>query len=195
VSALRVALAFAACAGCGSTAPSVVVTLGTDLDPCRLPTLRLRCAYDWDGLRARETPSCDQVLYRGASLAEVRLPASFGLLGDRSGRALTLVVDDGAAVPALRRVARLTPPSDGEAWLTIVLRGLCLDAVDRSAESPCPAGSARCTRSQSCEQRGLTCGDDGACRPLDVTAAELATPADPTALVAPTRCDAGAPPG
>lgn len=193
----RAALAALACAlgGCGTGVPSVVVTLATDLPVCRLPTVRLRCAYDWDGLAPRETPSCEQVLYRGASQAEVQLPASFGLRGDGSGRALTLVVDDGGASPALRRVARVTlAPGGAEARLTIALRAACLEVGARSAERPCPAGSARCTLSQSCEQRGMTCGDDGACRAVDVGAAELAAPAD-AAVTATGSCDAGTPRG
>ncbi len=196
--AARAALVALACAaaGCGSAAPSAVVTLATDLPACRLPTVRLRCAYDWDGLTARDTSSCEQVLYRGASAAEVRLPASFGLRGDGTGRALTLVVDDGGAAPALRRVARITLPTDGStARVTMVLRAACVAVEARTAERPCPAGSARCTLSQSCEQRGMTCGDEGQCRAADLSAAELAAPTDAGVTEAPGLCDAGAPRG
>ncbi len=165
-------------AACSSPLPSAVVTLGTDLPACRLPAVRLRCAYDWDGTSPRDTSSCEQQLFRGASLAEVRLPASFGLRADGTGRALTLVVDDGSPSPALRRTARMILPSEGTARVTVLLRAACQEPLTASADRPCPAGASRCTLSQSCEQRGLTCGDDATCRPVDLTAAELSSSVD-----------------
>ena len=191
----RAALVALAC-GCASPTPSAVVTLATDLPPCRLPTVRLRCAYDWDGIAPRDTAACEQVLYRGSSLAEVQLPASFGLRGDGSGRTLTLAIDDGAAGPTLRRVARVPFPPDGEpARVTIVLRAACAEPDAATDERPCAPGSARCTLSQSCEQRGMTCGDEGACRAVELRADELAAPADAAVVEAPGLCDAGAPRG
>ncbi|MDO9018643.1 MAG: hypothetical protein Q8S73_12145 [Deltaproteobacteria bacterium] len=192
--ARHAALVALAC-GCASPGPSAVVTLATDLPPCRLPTVRLRCAYEWDGVSPRDTASCEQVLYRGSSLAEVQLPASFGLRGDGSGRPLTLAIDDGAPSPILRRVARVTLPQDGDpARVTIVLRAACAEPGAATAERPCAPGSARCTLSQSCEQRAMTCGDEGACRAVELRADELA--ADPATVVeAPGLCDAGTPRG
>jgi len=186
--------ALALALGCSSPLPAAVVTLSTDLPECRLPTVRLRCAYDWDGISERDTTACEQVLSRGSSLAQVRLPASFGLRADGTGRALTLAVDDGAPAPALRRVARVALP-EGEARLTIVLRAACQEAASATGERPCPGGAARCTLSQSCEHRGLTCGDEGTCRAVDVSAAELAAPADAAVRVVTGLCDAGTPRG
>ena len=172
--ALPVSLAAAAAAGgCSRARTQLVVRIETNLTERDLPNLRMRCAYNWDGSDEFQPQSCDQPWHRGASTAEIMLPASFGLLAEprRVNEPVTIVLDD--TTTALRRVARVRFVPERTLQLTLALRAECRATVAVADGRRCPAGRATCTLSESCEAGGLTCGNDATCRPVDVGPEEL----------------------
>jgi hypothetical protein len=174
-------------AGCKPARTQLLVVLDTDLPECRLPDLRLRCGYDWNGQDERTDLTCLYEFHRGASMAEISLPGSFGVTPDelRPEQPITLVIDDNGA-QALRRIVRVRPVAHETRLLTVMLHSACLETQPASTNHPCPGGRSSCTRSESCEAQGQTCGNGGSCRPLDIDPAELA-PGDDASFDAGTR--------
>lgn len=174
--ALVAAFTLSIVGGCARARTQLVVTINSDLSPQELSDVQMRCAYNWSGLDDQSPQTCDQTWHLGDSLAEIRLPASFGVLADNAhpDDPVTIVVDAiGHTLQrgALRRVARVRFVRERTLRLYLFLAQACLDRVTQG----CPAGRASCTRSEACEAQGLTCGNEGTCRSIDVSPEEIDT--------------------
>jgi hypothetical protein len=171
--------------GCNRARTQLVVRVDSDLSESALPNLRMRCAYSWNGTDPIEALTCDQPWHRGSSSAEITLPASFGVLGDdtRLAEPVTIVIDDTEG--QLRRIARVQFVQGRALELDIFLSGACRASVIAAPSHPCPAGRTTCTQTESCEAAGLTCGNEGTCRSIDVAPAELVAPGEADAAARP----------
>lgn len=165
-------------AACSQRATSVTVILDTNARE-RVQALRIRTARG-------SSVSADAAIAAwgadaGASRrAPVVWPATFALVAARGSMeaagtslvALEVEVDyapvsAGQPVRTARRGARFSFLPRAESVLRLVLNDSCASLVAPPAQ--CRDASAPCTVSRYCEERSLTCGDDGRCVTVDVT--------------------------
>ncbi len=185
---------------CTSKRTQLVVVVDTDTTAATVRSLRMRCAYEWDGIREDIDPgNCEQRWSRGCSQAQLAVPASLGVLpdptrqgGTPSQRRITFVLED-EMNPDHRRIARVAPVTEDTSTVRLNLPALCASVSVASATHPCPATQSSCTNSRSCETLGqlmgqpLTCGDNGMCRSIDLAPPEIVSGAvNPTT----NSCDA-----
>jgi hypothetical protein len=154
----------------------VTATIATDIPLDRLSTLRVRSAIGVDPLSFGTE---DRPLSLGTGAARVLLPQSFGFRPSSTDPAIAVVdnsegADDPTHPPTLRRVARIPMMSGDPGEVLLLLHHGCLANVTPPSGQPaCPGGMTTCTVSQWCEGQGLTCGNDGCCRSIDITAADI----------------------
>ncbi len=194
---LLVAIA-AVSGGCSTVRTEILLAVDTDSPVTAVRNLTLRCDYDWDGVSpAPRSGNCEFLWTRGCAPAQLRLPATIGILADparesaaMAARMITFVLED-ELNPDHRRVLRAAPVRGALAGISIRLMAACGVVGVASTSHPCPATQASCTLSRSCEvlgrQRGqsLTCGDDGTCRSSDVVPSEVVVPPP---MQPPDRC-------
>ncbi len=167
---------FGAIGSCRPPLTQMLLVIDTDIPTCRLADIHLRCGYNWDGAAADSGLTCDYPFHRGSSSAEIQLPGSLGFTANERlpNDPLTLVIDDSnGPIPTLRRTVRVHFVQRQTTRLVVRLANACLARGTTTASHPCPTGLAICTLSQSCEAAGLTCGNDGRCRSVDVLESEL----------------------
>jgi hypothetical protein len=156
--------------------PTVVAVIGTDIPYGTLTRIRVRAARSWNPFDAG---SIDLTYDLGNSSAQVMLPQSIGLEPTMADGAIAVVdnsdsniPDDPNSPPSIRRVVRVAyTPTSGR--VLVFLHHNCLATVRPSGAAQCPGAMPNCTLSQWCEAQGMTCGNDGCCRSIDVTAAEI----------------------
>ena len=168
---------------CTSAPSQLLVWVDTDLSPCALPQVRVRCGYDWDGQQGTPDPQCSQTYTRTGPSPTILVPGSLGFTADpaRVHDSFTIVFDDGSAAPALQRTVRFSFVPQQTAQLTVALASGCLIVAGASNVHPCPPGLTQCTQSQSCASvPGMTCGNDATCRPSAVSSSELLVASLPT---------------
>jgi hypothetical protein len=165
-------------AGCKKPLTHLVVDIDTDVPMGALPELNVQCGYGWDGMSdTGSAPTCDLLVTRGpggAVSARVCLPASFGVRVDprNEGRAFTMVVS--GASGNYRRIMTITPPPEEVRLLRVRVHSACLVDSPETDEHPCDVlSSNHCTLSESCIERGMTCGNTGTCIPRVVPPGSL----------------------
>lgn len=173
---VAVTLAVGLCVSTCGPPPVVLVTIVTDLPTSALPTLRLRSVASLNPIRFGFD---DRLLSLGNLAGQDTLPQSFSLRPSMTAPAIAvldnsdqMVADDPLNPPSLRRVVRLQFVPNGGAALVFIHHG-CLATITPPVGTSCPGSMATCTVSQWCEVRGLTCGNDGCCRSVDLGAADI----------------------
>lgn len=165
-------------AGCKKPRTEVVLDIDTNITERALPDFRVQCAYNWDGEAERDDiPGCSAEYTRGAGgavSAVVCLPGSIGLTIDpaRDSQPFTLVVS--GANNRYRHIMRVTPVAEEFRLLRVRVHSDCLAVSPESAAHPCPASAGNsCTLSESCMDRGMTCGNSGTCVAREVAQSNL----------------------
>jgi hypothetical protein len=154
-----------ASAHCHGGLTQVLVEVDTDVSEARPFTLHAAVQVENDSLGAAHE------WVRGPDGGGLVLPASFGILPPAqraSDGPLTLVItatlagSDATPAVSIRRTARFrfTP--------RLVTRLPIFLSVSCAAEASGCRDGVVCTVSEFCDERGLTCGDDGECVPIDV---------------------------
>jgi hypothetical protein len=176
--------------------PTVRATIATDIPAATLVHIRVRQMQSWNPPVAGTT---DLTFDLGSSTAQEMLPQSIGLEPTTANPAIAVIdtsdsgggiLDDHLNPPIIRRVVRMSyMPHSGQ--LLVFLHHACLNMVTPATGPQCPGSMTSCTVSQWCEAQGLTCGNDGCCRPYDVTADEI-VPGDGGVDVTPATPDGGA---
>lgn len=164
------ALAAAALAACVRPATEVLVLVGTDV-PAEVP-LHLTVRVVRGGSVAPDAAPAEQRWTRRAPDAGpdagIALPATFAVVPaarDPRDELVTLVIEADAGGVLLRRTARFAFVPHATLTLPVFLTARC---AERAAGCAVPG---ECTRAQLCEERGQTCGNDGACVELPVALA------------------------
>ena len=76
----------------------------------------------------------------------------------------------------VRRIMTFVVPQDTKVRINVTLNDACQRVAPATACHPCPGGAGQCTLTESCDsQMGMTCGNDGACRPIVLAPSELLT--------------------
>ncbi|MDP3273768.1 MAG: hypothetical protein Q8Q09_01140 [Deltaproteobacteria bacterium] len=161
---------------CRSPLTHLVVELATDIPMEGLSQINVHCSHNWDGTPGGGDSTCELLVMRGAGTASnavVCLPATFGIniFAPSEGRELTIVAAslDGR----LQRVVRVTPPTQQVRLLRLRLAAVCALQSTVSMAHPCPNRLMSCTKSESCQSLGQTCGDEGTCVSNSISSGDL----------------------